>query len=159
MGPWIKEMKGGYCKERRCHERNHACLCFHKNPDYACWKQGIHSHLVPQWCQKQCLLFDFHNFQKKHVRVAAPQDETGLEVALQDQMFSVLRIFIPCPAWCGSVDWILACKPGGHWFDSLWEHMPGLQARSPVGACERQPHTDVSLPLFLLPSSSLSLSK
>ena len=39
-------------------------------------------------------------------------------------------------------------------FDSQSGHMPGLQARSPVGVCERQPHTDVSLPLFLLPFPS-----
>ena len=31
----------------------------------------------------------------------------------------------------------------------------GFRARSPVGACERQPHIDVSLPLFLLPFLSL----
>ena len=30
-----------------------------------------------------------------------------------------------------------ACKPKGHWFHSQSEHMPGLQARSPFGACAR----------------------
>ena len=35
-------------------------------------------------------------------------------------------------------------------------HMPGLQARSPVGAGgERQPHIDVSPHLFLLPFPSV----
>ena len=37
------------------------------------------------------------------------------------------------PGWCGSVDWALACKPKGCWFGSQSGHMPGLQARSPVG--------------------------
>ena len=36
------------------------------------------------------------------------------------------------PGWCGSVDWA-RCKPKGHWFNSRSGHMPGLQARSPVG--------------------------
>ena len=37
------------------------------------------------------------------------------------------------PGWCGSVDWVLACESKGHWFYSQAGHMPGLQARSPVG--------------------------
>ena len=37
------------------------------------------------------------------------------------------------PGWCGSVDWVQACEPKGRWFDSQSGHMPGLQARSPVG--------------------------
>ena len=50
------------------------------------------------------------------------------------------------PGWCGSVDWaLLACEPKGRQFDSQSGHMPGLQARLPVGTLERQPHTDVSL--------------
>ena len=55
------------------------------------------------------------------------------------------------PGWCGSVDWVPACKPEGHWFDSQSGHMPELQARSPLG----QPHIDVSLSLFLPPFSSV----
>ena len=35
--------------------------------------------------------------------------------------------------WRGSVDWVPACEPKGHWFYSQSGHMPGLQARSPVG--------------------------
>ena len=38
-----------------------------------------------------------------------------------------------CTAWCGSVDWVLACEPKHCQFDSQSGHMPGLQARSPVG--------------------------
>ena len=61
-----------------------------------------------------------------------------------------------CPGWCGSVDWVLACDSRGCQFNSQLGHMPGLQARSPVGmACERQPHIGVSLPLS--PSLLLSL--
>ena len=60
-----------------------------------------------------------------------------------------------CHSWCSSVDWVWAvkqrvaasipsegtcrgCGPGPQW-----------------GPCKRQPHTDVSLPLFLPPFSSL----
>ena len=44
----------------------------------------------------------------------------------------------------------------GRQFDSQSGHMAGLQARSPMGvALERQPHTDVCLPLFLPPFPSL----
>ena len=44
------------------------------------------------------------------------------------------------PGWCGSVNWVRACEPRscwfnswGCWFDSQSGHMPGLQARFPVG--------------------------
>ena len=37
------------------------------------------------------------------------------------------------PGWCGSVDWVLDWETKGHWFNSQSGHMPGLQARSPVG--------------------------
>ena len=33
------------------------------------------------------------------------------------------------PGWCGSVDWVMACEPKGHWFDS----QSGLWATSAVG--------------------------
>ena len=57
---------------------------------------------------------------------------------------------------CGSVDWVLDCEPKGCWFDSQSGHMPGLQPRSgpQLGVHKRQPHIDVSLPLFLSPSPS-----
>ena len=38
-----------------------------------------------------------------------------------------------CSGWCGSVDWGQAWEQKGCWFDSRSGHMPGLQARSPVG--------------------------
>ena len=31
------------------------------------------------------------------------------------------------------MDWVLPCEPRGCWFHSQLGHMPGLQARSPVG--------------------------
>ena len=37
------------------------------------------------------------------------------------------------PGGCSSVDWVPACKPKGHQFDSQSGHMPGLLARSPAG--------------------------
>ena len=60
-----------------------------------------------------------------------------------------------CLGWCGSLDWTLACKLKGRWFDSRPGYMPGLWAGSPIGAYERQPHIDVPLPLFLPPFPSL----
>ena len=63
------------------------------------------------------------------------------------------------PGWYGSVDFMLNCKLKGHWFDSQSEYVPGLQTRSPVGVFERQPHIDVSLPLFLHPFLSLKINK
>ena len=40
------------------------------------------------------------------------------------------------PGWCGSVDSVPACEPKGHRFNSQSEHMPGLQAGSPVGSAQ-----------------------
>ena len=60
-----------------------------------------------------------------------------------------------CPDLCGSVDWVLACKPKGRWFDSQSEHLPGMWARSPVeGMWEATTHWYFS-PSFLLPFPSL----
>ena len=57
--------------------------------------------------------------------------------------------------------WIeeLSHKAKGRRFNSQSGHMPGMQARSPVRACERQQHTDVSLPFFLPPFPSLKINK
>ena len=68
-------------------------------------------------------------------------------------LFSFFKI--NSPGWCGSVDLVLAWEPKGRWFDSQSGHMPGLQEGPQQGACERQPHIDVSLHLFLLPFSFL----
>ena len=60
------------------------------------------------------------------------------------------------PGWCDSGDWAPACKPKGCWFNSQSGHMPGLQARSPIGGtCEAttlwcfSPSLSPSLPLPL----------
>ena len=34
------------------------------------------------------------------------------------------------------VDWVLSCKPKGHWFDSQTGHVPGLLARFLVGGIQ-----------------------
>ena len=71
------------------------------------------------------------------------------------QGYIILRNF--GPGWCGSVNWALACEPKSHRLDSQSGHMPGLLARSGPQweVRERQPHTDVSLSLFLPPFPSL----
>ena len=56
-----------------------------------------------------------------------------------------------CPGCCGSV---VECQPANQRVAGSilgLGHMPGLQAGSPGvgGAHKRQPHIDVSLPLFL----------
>ena len=45
----------------------------------------------------------------------------------------VLKKCMFSSGWCSSVDWAQACKPRGCQFYSQPRHMPGLQARSPVG--------------------------
>ena len=50
----------------------------------------------------------------------------------QEEKYSVMGIK-RSPHWCGSVDWVPACEPKGHQFNSLSGHMPGLWARYPVG--------------------------
>ena len=70
----------------------------------------------------------------------------------KDQFQAPKEVYRASPGWCVSVDWVLACKPKGRWFNSQAGHMPGLWARSPMGgAHERQPHIDVCLPLILPP--------
>ena len=46
---------------------------------------------------------------------------------------SALKKIVMSPGWCGSVDWVLTCKPKGCQFGSQSGHMPGLWAGSPVG--------------------------
>ena len=61
--------------------------------------------------------------------------------------------------WCSSVDWAQACEAKGHPFDSQSEHMPGLQARSPVGGHVRGTHMLMVLSLSLSLPSPLSENK
>ena len=46
--------------------------------------------------------------------------------------FSYLKT-VYVPGWHSSVDWVRACEPKSCQLDSQSGHMPGLQARSPVG--------------------------
>ena len=69
-----------------------------------------------------------------------------------------------CPGWCSSVDWVLACEPKGHWFDSQLGHMPGFWPRFPVGGMREATnwcilHTLVFLSLFFSLPSPLSENK
>ena len=65
---------------------------------------------------------------------------------------SFIKLLTVGPGWCGSADWVPACKPKGRRFDSQSGHMPGLRTRSPVGGTwEATAH-----PCFS-PSLSLSL--
>ena len=61
-----------------------------------------------------------------------------------------------CPGWCGSVDWMAACKLKGHQFNSWSGHMPGLWARFPVGGI-REATIHCSFSFSLSPSFPLSL--
>ena len=49
--------------------------------------------------------------------------------------------------WCGSVGWVPACKPKGHWLDSQSGHRPGIP-----GAGHMRGHSTL---MFLSLSSSL----
>ena len=61
-----------------------------------------------------------------------------------------------CPGWCSSVDWALDYEPKGCQFSSQSGHMPGLQARSPVGGTQEATTHWCFSPLL---SPSLPLSK
>ena len=64
------------------------------------------------------------------------------------------------PGWCGSGEWVLACKPNGHWLDSQSGHMPRLQAKSPVrGTQETTTHWSFSPSLSLSFPLSLKVNK
>ena len=67
------------------------------------------------------------------------------------------------PGYCGSVDWVPACEPKGHWFNSQSGHMPGLWVgQVPGTGCVRGnqlmylSHIAVSRPLFLPPPLSIN---
>ena len=59
------------------------------------------------------------------------------------------------PGWYGSVVWAPACDLKGYQFDSQLGHMPGLQAKSPVG--DDQEATNQCFSPSLSPSLLLSL--
>ena len=56
------------------------------------------------------------------------------------------------PDWRGSLGWASSHKAKGHWFRYLSGHLPGLQARSPVGACVRGNWSILLSLSFSLPS-------
>ena len=47
-----------------------------------------------------------------------------------------IKMYNSNPGWCGSVDCVLACETRYCQFGSQSGHMPGLQARSPVGGVQ-----------------------
>ena len=59
------------------------------------------------------------------------------------------------PGCCGSEDSVLVCETKGCWFDSQSGHMPGLQARSPMGGAQEATDQCFSHTLMFL---SLSFS-
>ena len=89
--------------------------------------QCIYLHLCLGWKQKHTLYF------------------------LESTFFKTYFVF----GWCGSVDWVPACKPEGCQFDSQLGCMPAVRARSPVGAVQEatthcfSPSLSSSLPLSL----------
>ena len=68
----------------------------------------------------------------------------GNQAALCDVYFGCSKMSIH-PGWCGSVDWVLACESKGWQFDSQSGHMPGWQARSPVGGVQEATNRCISL--------------
>ena len=80
------------------------------------------------------LLFNGH-------KVSVLQDEKSSEIGRTMWMYlpllnCTLKRLSPSPGWCGSVDWVWACKPKGCQFDSQSGYMSVLQARSPVGGVQ-----------------------
>ena len=70
----------------------------------------------------------------------------------RSKLDSVFKEWSQGPGWCGSVDWVPACEARGHWFDSQSGHVPGLQARSPVGGAWEATTHGCFFPSFSLPS-------
>ena len=71
-------------------------------------------------------------------------------------MCAYFRILNNGPGWCGSVDWVPACKPNSHQFNSQSGHMPRLQARFLVGGVQEATNWCVS-PTSMFLSLSFSL--
>ena len=64
--------------------------------------------------------------------------------------------------WCGSVDWVLACKPKGCWFDFQSRAHAWVmgQVSSVGGVCDRDNHTLLFLSLSIsLPSPLSKINK
>ena len=101
--------------------------------------------------QKQCVPFDCY---KGRVGRCSSGQTVGLDARSEAQksaefLLHVLKNAGSSRGWCGSVDWVSACKPKGCQFNSQSGHMPRLQAMSPVGVAQV-----VSFPLSVPPSLS-----
>ena len=123
-----------------------------------------------QWQRKQWIGLIFENTHKRKQKVYSHETwhikgnfittkvlQLFLRAVKPQQECLVLPAF--SPGWCGSMDWVPACKLKGHWFDFQSGHMPGLQARSPLGGMHEQllgiafAHLGFSLSLPSLPLS------
>ena len=68
--------------------------------------------------------FSFYKMKiKEDVNAEVMQEKIFVEIFSFKQNFGVLAGVAQCTE----------CWPKGHWFDSQSGHMPGLQARSPLG--------------------------
>ena len=120
--------------------------------------KALKAFLVPSarvifvWSMK-CWLSSGHSILSSNVTFAEEPFLTApAEVALRYYPHQTLVSFLPItinkstddlfvcflnmcshPGWCGSVDWVLGCKPKGHRFHSQSGCMPGLRARSLEG--------------------------
>ena len=104
--------------------------------------------------------------QSGHIQEATHRSMFLSQINVSLCLFSSLLKSINSSNWCGSVGWALSCKLKGYWFNSQSGHMPGFEARSWLGACEREPtdwwlsHTLMFLFLsFSLTSLSLKVNK
>ena len=107
---------------------------------------------------------DIHRLKVKQVKRQSMQivmkREQGWLILYQTQQ-TLSQNCHKGPGWCGSVvDWTPACKLKGRQFNSQSEHMPGFQARSPVGRVQEATDQCISrTPMFLSLSPFPSLSK
>ena len=60
-------------------------------------------------------------------------DNKGCTGGMRGWRKEILFKSIYGPGWFGLLDWMPACEPRGHRFDSQSRHMPGLWDRPPVG--------------------------
>ena len=136
------------------------CLCHVRTQqEGSClltWKRYFTRHELPctliwdsacRTVKNKCLLLKPHNLSWSVIAVQTKsQWPEGFSRYNRDSLANKVNFLVNqktdfCPAWYGSVDWAMACKPKGRWFDSQSGHVPGLQARSPaVGVQEASTH-------------------
>ena len=72
---------------------------------------------------------------------------------LNDQYGAFSLKVTPCPGWCGSVDWVPACEPKGHQFDSQSRAHAWVACQVPGWGHMRGKHTLMFFSIsFSLPS-------